>query len=413
MPTPRLQPGEWGRIRTYKRTPGRWMAVCQFRDWKGTVSQRSRSGRTEAAAIRNLKDALTGKQREDVGPALDVKTPLRLVWAILLEEKRGKVASQQMSPGSIRTYEGHWRRDVEPVLGDLAVEWLTVRTADTFLKKLRAQKGYATTKGARSVLTEIADVAVRYELLDDNPVRKAADIPGSARKRVKALSAGEAVHIWQRLAQLAVTPAPAARNNRRYRATLCDPMVPDLWLWMLGTGDRISNALAARWPWIDMESGTARLGPNVIRVPGEGLRINEGTTKSREVEGVDLPEHVLTMLLSRQERADYDPMGLVFPDKFGDLLDPNNVSSKKLGPALDKIGYGHVSSHWCRRTLGSELSEAGMTLMEIAGRLRHADSRTTEKHYVEKRGGNPRVKAAIEAMLSTKPERKVVGLPGA
>jgi integrase len=101
---------------------------------------------------------------------------------------------------------------------------------------------------------------------------------------------------------------------------------------------------------------------------------------------------------------------LVFPGVFGELRDPSNVSSKQLRPALKAIGYGHVSSHWCRRTLGSELNAAGMTLMEIAGRLRHSDSRTTERHYVAKRGGNARVKAAIEAMLAADPGRRVVSL---
>jgi integrase len=291
-------------------------------------------------------------------------------------------------------------------MGELALAWVTVQRVDRFLKMLRQTKGYATVKGVRSLLTEICEVAVRYDALPSNPVKRAADIPGDGSRTVKALDAAEAVHIWRQLAELAATPRPEAVNNRRYTATMCDPMVPDLWLWMLGTGDRISNALAARWPWIDMEAGTARLGPNVIRVPGDRLRISEGTSKSREVAGVDLPEQVIAMLLARQERDDYDPMGLVFPDMRGGLLDPSNVSSKKLRPALQAIGYGHVSSHWCRRTLGTELDAAGMSLMDIAGRLRHADSRTTERHYVAKRGGNPR--AAIEAMLATEPERRVV-----
>ena len=145
-----------------------------------------------------------------------------------------------------------------------------------------------------------------------------------------------------------------------------------------------------------------------------GLTISEGTSKSHEVEGVDLPEQVIAMLIARQQYLigldRYKPMGLVFPGRFGELRDPSNTSSKQLRPALKAIGYGHVSSHWCRRTLGSELNAAGMTLMEIAGRLRHSDSRTTERHYIAKRGGNARVKAAIEAMLATEPERRVVAL---
>lgn len=407
MPTPRLAPGEWGKIRTYRRN-GKWMAVTQYCDQRGIVGQRSRTERTEAAAIRALKDTLSSKQLTECGPSVDARTRLRVVAEVMFEEKQADLDAGHLSPGTMRNYRDHWRLYVEPAMSELALGWVTVQRVDRFLKDLRKEKGAATVRGVRSLLTEILAVAVRYDALPSNPAKRAADIPGDGRRPVKALEAGEAVHIWRRLIELAKTPAPAAVNNRRYRATMCDPMVPDLWLWMLGTGDRISNALAARWPWIDMESGTARLGPNVIRVRGEGLRISEGTSKSREVEGVDLPEQVIAMLLARQELDDYDPMGLVFPDAFGGLLDPSNVSSKKLRPALVAIGYGHVSSHWCRRTLGSELDAAGMTLMDIAGRLRHADSRTTERHYIRKRGGNPRVRAAIEAMLSVDPERRVV-----
>lgn len=408
MPTLRLAPGEWGKIRTYRRESGKWMAVAQYCDETGRVAQRSKTARSEAAAIRALKEGLTEKQLAEGGPSIDGKTRVRAVAEVMFEEKQADLDAGQLSPGTMRNYRDYWARYIEPAMGELALAWVTVQRTDRFLKDLRKRKGAATVRGVRSLLAEILDVAVRYDALASNPVGKTADIPGEGPRTVKALDAAEAVHVWRRLSELATTRRPEAVNNRRYSAMMCDPMVPDLWLWMLGTGDRISNALAARWPWIDMDVGTARLGPNVIRVPGEGLRINEGNSKSRVVEDVDLPSQVIAMLLARQQCEDHDPMGLVFPDAFGGLLDPSNVSSKKLRPALVAIGYGHISSHWCRRTLGTELDAAGMSLTAIAGRLRHADSRTTEKHYIRKRGGNPRVRAAIEAMLSVEPERRVV-----
>lgn len=430
MVNPRLQPGAPPqKIRFDTRTravaDGSTVTVIRARCYictnTGEVVERSASAPladfTEKAvkaartkAHRRLLAALAAKTGETKQADITPDTRVRDIAKIMFAEKRSLVDAGQMSPGSVRTYQGHWDRHVEPKLGGLAVRWVGVSRCDQFLKDLRKSHGYATVKGARSVLSEILAVAVRREAIPaPNPIQGCADIPGEGRRPVKSLEAGEAVHIWRRLSDLALTPGPGV-NNRRYRPTLCDPLVPDLWLWMLGTGDRISNALAVRWRFIDMDTGTARLGPNVIRVPGEGLIISEGTSKSQEVEGVDLPEQVIAMLLARQQQQGHSPMGLVFVDTFGGLLDPSNVSSKKLRPALKAIGYGHVSSHWCRRTLGSELNAAGMTLMEIAGRLRHADSRTTERHYVAKRGGNPKVKAAIEAMLATAPARTVLPL---
>ena len=413
---PGLPPNTTGKVRFRRvgdRVPGEdrrpWQAIANHRDNDGKVRQHARNGPSKTAAENNLRRALAAST-----PTPANRVQLRDTAAIMFEEKQTLVASGNMSPGSLRTYQGHWDRYIEPELGDLLLERIGVQRCDQFLKQLRRTHSYATVKGARSVLSEILSVAVRHELIPPpNPVEACADIPGEGRHHIKALEAGEAVHIWRLLSDLAHTPAPMV-NNRRYRQTLCEPFIPDLWLWMLGTGDRISNALAVRWPHIDMEAGTARLGANVIRVPGQGLIISEGTSKSHEVEGVDLPEQVIAMLLARREQhtaeAKRSLHQLVFPGRFGELRDPSNVSSKQLRPALKVIGYGHVSSHWCRRTLGSELNAAGMTLMEIAGRLRHSDSRTTERHYVAKRGGNPRVKAAIEAMLATEPAQRVVNL---
>ena len=399
---PGLPPNTTGKVR-YRRVGDHWQAIANHRDNDGRVRQHARNGPSKSAAEYNLHRALAA-------PTPINKLRVRDVAATMFEEKTALVDNGDMSPGSLRTYQGHWQRYIEPELGDLLLQHVGVRRCDQFLKALRRRHSYATVKGTRSVLSEILAVAVRQELIPPpNPVESCADIPGEGRHHVKALEAGEAVHIWRLLSDLSQTPAPMV-GNRQYRQTLCDPLVPDLWLWMLGTGDRISNALAVRWRYIDMTTGTARLGPNVIRVPGQGLIINEGTSKSHEVEGVDLPEQVIAMLLARQQRRDYNTMGLVFPGRFGEPRDPSNTSSKQLRPALKAIGYGHVSSHWCRRTLGSELNAAGMTLMEIAGRLRHSDSRTTERHYIAKRGGNARVKAAIEAMLATEPERRVVAL---
>ena len=399
---PSLPPNTTGKVR-YRRVGDHWQAIANHCDNDGKVRQHARNGPSKSAAEYNLNRALAA-------PTPINRLRVRDVAATMFEEKTALVDNGNMSPGSLRTYQGHWDRYIEPELGGLLLQHVGVQRCDQFLKALRRRHGYATVKGTRSVLSEILAVAVRQELIrPPNPVEGCADIPGEGRHKVKALEAGEAVHIWRLLSDRAHTPAPMV-GNRQYRQTLCDPLVPDLWLWMLGTGDRISNALAVRWPFIDMTTGTARLGPNVIRVPGQGLIISEGTSKSHEVDGVDLPEQVIAMLLARQQGKDHNPMGLVFPGRFGEPRDPSNTSSKQLRPALKAIGYGHVSSHWCRRTLGSELNAAGMTLMEIAGRLRHSDSRTTERHYIAKRGGNARVKAAIEAMLATEPERRVVAL---
>lgn len=105
MATPRLKPGDWGKIRTYQRGD-KWMAVCQHCDHRGKVRQRSKTGRSRAAAMRALDEALTREQGTEIAPKLNGRTRLRELAEIMLAEKRSFVDVGQMSPWSLRTYEG-------------------------------------------------------------------------------------------------------------------------------------------------------------------------------------------------------------------------------------------------------------------------------------------------------------------
>lgn len=172
------------------------------------------------------------------------------------------------------------------------------------------------TATVRAVLSGMLAIATRYGIFPTNPVRDAERIPSDTTDPARALEPAEAVDLWEKLTVLASTVPDKAANNRRYRQTACDPDLPDLVLWMLGTSDRIGNALAVRWPWIDLDEAAAQLGPNVIRVEGEGLRLNKGTTKTRHAV-LDLPEPVVAMLLLRQEKLNFRSTGPVFPDSFG------------------------------------------------------------------------------------------------
>jgi integrase len=165
---------------------------------------------------------------------------------------------------------------------------------------------------------------------------------------VRALEPSEAVDLWRKLTALSKMSGETVWAQRRaYAPTRIHPYLPDLVLWMLGTSQRLGQALAVHWPWIDLERATTELGPNVIRVKGEGLRLNYGTTKTRD-QVLDLPEPVVAMLRVRRDAA-LNPLGPVFPDGFGGLQDPHNTLGD-LRRALDMAGYEWVTSHTFRKT---------------------------------------------------------------
>jgi len=47
--------------------------------------------------------------------------------------------------------------------------------------------------------------------------------------------------------------------------------LPDLTFFMLATGVRIGEALAAIWSEVDFDTGTVEINPTLVRVNGEGL----------------------------------------------------------------------------------------------------------------------------------------------
>jgi predicted GIY-YIG superfamily endonuclease len=59
----RIKPGNWGKIRTMQRGD-RWIAMCTFRDSRGVLSQRAKSGPSAAAAIRALETSLSERRSQ-------------------------------------------------------------------------------------------------------------------------------------------------------------------------------------------------------------------------------------------------------------------------------------------------------------------------------------------------------------
>lgn len=406
---PGLDVGTYGEIRT-RDLGGRWEATTQYRDLDGKTRQYSRRGPTKTAATRTLKRFLAEKPTRTGTAAgqLTRDTPMTELGEMFLARVDRLVDAGDRSPRTAELYRGHWRRHIRPAVDGLTVGECDVARLDALLSGLRERHSAELVKSVRAVLSGMLGIAVRTKAIPANPVRDVDRIPGDKRGPVRALEPSEAVDLWRRLTELAATPGPEV-NNRRYRPTLIDPDLPDLVLWMLGTSDRIGQALAVHWPWIDLETATAELGPNVIRVKGQGLRLNSGTSKTR-ARVLDLPEPVVAMLLARQGRT-VNPLGPVFADSFGRLRDPHNTLGD-LRRAFDLAGYDWVTSHVLRKTVATVLDDAGLSARHVADQLGHARPSMTQDRYMRRGARNPRAVAALEAMLSAGPQRRVVPLDG-
>lgn len=401
---PRLDVGTYGKIRT-RQVGDRWQAIAQYRDADGHTRQYSRAGDSEAKATRALRKYFAGKAAPPAGPrTITASTRMSELAEEYFERLARRVEIGDRSPNTLRLYRGYWDNHIAVAVGGLSIAEADVHRLDALLVALRERHSAELCKTVRAVLSGMMGLAVRRRAIPTNPVRDVEEIPSGKRGKVRALEPGEAVDLWEKLTALAATPGETS-NGRRYRSTIIDPAMPDLALWMLGTSERIGQAMAVHWPWLDLEEAIAELGPNVIRVKGEGLRLNWGTSKTRD-RVLDLPEPVVAMLLLRREVA-YNQMGPVFPSAFGGLRDPHNTLGE-LRRALDLAGYDWVTSHVFRKTVATVLDDAGLSARHIADQLGHARPSMTQDRYMKRGARNPRAKAALEAVFATRAERRVV-----
>jgi integrase len=403
---PRLAVGETGAIRTHQLPNGKWQAIANYRDTDGRTRQYARTSTSKTTAVAALKRFLNDpyRSRARINPA----TPMTELAAEYFTRLTEDVAQDIISPGTLRLYRGHWDNYGAPKLSGLTIREADVQALDQFLMDLRRDKGASIAKTMRGVLSGMMGIAARWKAVPTNPVRDVSRIRSGTTKPVRALEPGEAVDLLQKLTALSKMPGETVwAQNRTYTPTRIHPYIPDLVLWMLGTSLRIGQAIAVHWPWINLEEATAAVGPNIIRVKGEGLRLNRGTSKTRE-QVLDLPESVMAMLLVRRE-ATGNPLGLVFPDPWGAYRDPHNTLGD-LRRALDMAGYEWVTSHTFRKTVATVLDDAGLSARQIADQLSHSRPSMTQDRYMARKARNPRATAAIEAMLATEPERRVVAL---
>ena len=162
----------------------------------------------------------------------------------------------------------------------------------------------------------------------------------------------------------------------------------EILMFCAATGCRRGEALAISWPDIDLVHGAARIGKSVEQTKA-GLRVK--STKTARTRTISLPSSLVELLRFHRDRQqenrrlfgpDYRiDLDLVFCDPQGNLLKPNNVSSKaSLIARRAGLGKG-VSMHTLRHSHASQLLSAGVPLPTVSKRLGHTDVHTTASIY--------------------------------
>ena len=145
-------------------------------------------------------------------------------------------------------------RAVREVLGEV-----TTPRLDRFVQAVIADRGYATAKLSRSVLSGICGWSVRRGVLSANPVRDLTPLELDRDRTARAMSLQE-MRDW-----LALLEA----NEFAQRHDL-----PELARFMLATGLRLGEALGVTWSDVDLADGTIAVRRTVVRKRAGGSSPN-------------------------------------------------------------------------------------------------------------------------------------------
>lgn len=190
----------------------------------------------------------------------------------------------------------------------LRVGELTTPRLDRFVQAVLADRGCATAKLTRSVLSGICGWLVRQGAIASNPVRDLTPLEQNRDRTAQALSAGEVV-TWLELLD-------ADDFARRLE-------LQQLARFRLATGLRLGESLGITWADLDLVAGSVTVQRTVIRVQGQGLMAKRVKSRASE-RRLLLPSWCVDLLKARRVRLGaFD--GPVFSDAKGGWRDRSNV----------------------------------------------------------------------------------------
>ncbi|MGB8386171.1 MAG: hypothetical protein WCG47_33880, partial [Dermatophilaceae bacterium] len=183
----RLGLGESGDV-VYGAEDGRTVAMIYYRDFTGRRRRVKRSGSSRAAARRAVTKALervlTSGRDGEFTPTSTLADAAE-AWLVIFE---GRVKRGSRSAKTLDLYRDAVQRHIVPGLGALRLGEITTSRLDRFLQALLVDKGYATAKLSRTVLSGICGWLVRQDALPFNPVRDVTPLEADRDRTPRALT---------------------------------------------------------------------------------------------------------------------------------------------------------------------------------------------------------------------------------
>jgi integrase len=363
---------------------GRWEARYYLPDG----SRRSLMGKTRAEVRDKLAKAL-----HDSGqglPVIDERQSVKQYLTTWYESMK-----PQVRISSYRRY-GDYINHLIAALGHVSLSKLTPQHLQVFYnKKLAEGLSSTTVHGIHSMLHRALKDALQMGLLNRN-VSEMLKPPRRSNREMMPLSVIE----MQRFLEV-------VRDDRFYA----------LYVLALSTGMREGELLGLRWQDVDLPRHIVQVRMNVQETLGRYIIAETKTAYSRRTvaltqAAVDaLAEHWQKQQLAKIEMGsmwtDHD---LVFPNGYGGIMIPHNITKRSFKRYLVKAGLSRdVRFHDLRHTAATLLLASGVNVKVVSEMLGHSNVSITLRIYAHVL---PHMQqsavAAIDNLLASPVPRKIV-----
>ena len=243
----------------------------------------------------------------------------------------------------------------------------------------------------RSVLSGMWSLAIRYGVVETNPVTHTAR-PKVTRSAKQSLDVKQLRALLRDIRESAAPCPPVIRGEQQdaerdvptvaqycARADLVDVVTM-----FSATGVRMSELLGIEWTGVDFVARTVRIDGKVVRHRGVGLvRVARDDDPKNTTRVLALPDYAVSMLRARKLAQPPNERGLVFASTAGTLRDPDALN-KQWRRVRTALGLDWVTGHTFRRTVASVLDEGKLSARVTADQLGHSSPSMTQDRYMSR-----------------------------
>ena len=262
---------------------------------------------------------------------------------------------------------------IREVLGGLPLSKLRpqhIQEAYAALQNREHPIGGSSIRRAHAVLHHALEAAVRLDMIHSNPADR-VDLPKVQSKPREAMNAKEAE-----------TFLKACEMDR----------LGIVFLFLLTTGVRPSEALGLKWNEINLSKGTATIRRTLHHNrTGGGYRIEESTKTEGSARTVVMPAHTVEALYTWKKRqdafilergADFERLNLVFCQDNGKPIRQDNLVKRHYKPLIEHAALSDtLTLYGLRHTYVTLALQAGVPVKVVSENIGHADIALTLRTY--------------------------------